>query len=87
MSRANFQEDIKEAVGKKYGMLTILGPVVGETARARVEVRCDCGTVKTALWSNVKRKNTISCGCWKRTVAKTRWGRFTTHKAPMRDYE
>lgn len=51
-------------IGEKFGMLTVIGQA--ETTGAghrRWLCRCDCGTEKVILGTNLKRGTTVSCGC------------------------
>lgn len=56
-----------DLVGQKFGMLTVTGqaPSTGKGQRRWI-CRCDCGTEKTVLGSNLKRGTTVSCGCKRR---------------------
>ncbi len=51
-------------IGEKFGMLTVIAQA-SSTAKGqrRWVCRCDCGTEKIVLGSNLKRGTTISCGC------------------------
>lgn len=51
-------------IGEKYGMLTVIGQAPSTTKGQRRWVcRCDCGTEKIVMGSNLKRGTTVSCGC------------------------
>lgn len=51
-------------IGQKYGMLTVIGQAPSsEKGQRRWICKCDCGTEKVILGSNLKRGSTISCGC------------------------
>ena len=51
-------------LGEKYGMLTVMGQAPSTAKGHRRWVcRCDCGTEKIVIGSNLKRGTTVSCGC------------------------
>ena len=51
-------------IGEKYGMLTVVGQASSTSKGQRRWVcRCDCGTEKIVMGSNLKRGTTVSCGC------------------------
>lgn len=54
----------QDYTGLKFGMLTVTAQAPS-TARGqrRWVCRCDCGTEKIVLGSNLKRGTTVSCGC------------------------
>lgn len=59
-------EEIKNNnIGKRFGKLTILSyDENGSTKKnTRYICKCDCGTVKSIQWSNLKSGCTTSCGC------------------------
>lgn len=54
-------------LGQKYGMLTVIGQAPStEKGQRRWLCKCDCGTEKIVMGSNLKRGTTVSCGCKKR---------------------
>ncbi len=64
--------NVEELIGKKYGYLTILSDAglvnlkngYNRTKGYRyVNVRCDCGIVKSIILNNIVAGHTISCGC------------------------
>jgi len=55
----------------KYGRLTIINGTKrrikkGNENRYYVDVKCDCGTLKTVCLRDLEYRNTKSCGCWSR---------------------
>ena len=51
-------------IGEKFGMLTVIGRASSTSKGQRRWIcRCDCGTEKIVLGSNLKRGTTVSCGC------------------------
>lgn len=59
--------------GKRFGRLTVISRVTGETsrtaarARSRWLCRCDCGKDKIAHLDNLRAGRTRSCGCFRNT--------------------
>ena len=51
-------------------MLTVLDEWSNGTHRM-CKVQCDCGTVKTVRKSSMKPGQTVSCGCYARSIRKT----------------
>lgn len=73
----------------QYGRLTILGDVEPTLARngskrARVKVRCECGTVTIKYRAFVRNGGTQSCGCLQRERTK---GVNTRHGHARRDQQ
>lgn len=51
-------------IGQKFGMLTVIGQAPStEKGQRRWICKCDCGTEKIVMGSNLKRGTTVSCGC------------------------
>lgn len=51
-------------VGQKFGMLTVVGQAASTPKGHRRWIcKCDCGTEKIIMGSNLKRGTTVSCGC------------------------
>lgn len=50
------------SVGQKFGRLTITN-LFSEHSTSFAECQCDCGNIKQVAISNLKRGNTVSCGC------------------------
>lgn len=56
--------DWPSLIGKRYGMLTVIGQAPSTSKGHRRWVcRCDCGAEKIILGGNLKRGTTVSCGC------------------------
>jgi hypothetical protein len=72
--------------GERFGRLVVVDDWAQPVSRDRIEVRCDCGTVKTVALHNLL-KNTRSCGCLMRerasamSKARTRHGHCVNGKA------
>lgn len=55
---------LNQCIGKRYGRLTIIGIEHSKKANRNVaKCQCDCGTIKTYEFSNLKDGKTSSCGC------------------------
>lgn len=54
-----------DITGSKYGMLTALHP--STTEKYKWVWKCDCGVIKTAGASAIKKGVVISCGCYNRS--------------------
>lgn len=53
-----------DLIGEKFGMLTVIGQAPSTAkGQCRWICRCDCGTEKIVIGSNLKRGTTVSCGC------------------------
>lgn len=50
------------AVGQRFGRLVIT-KLYSDDNTSFAECQCDCGTIKRVAISNLKRGNTVSCGC------------------------
>jgi hypothetical protein len=50
-------------VGQRYGRLLVV-----RVNRQRIDCRCDCGTTRTVLLSNLRAGKTQSCGCLARAI-------------------
>jgi hypothetical protein len=50
-------------VGKKFGILTILGRIEGTSSPSMVACLCDCGNRCEKPWKEVNRGNILSCNC------------------------
>lgn len=54
-------------IGQQYGMLTVVGQAPSTPkGQSRWICRCECGTEKVVMGSNLRRGTTVSCGCKKR---------------------
>lgn len=58
----------QDLIGQKFGKLTVRS----WAGNSRWVCECDCGGTALVITANLKRKNTSSCGCIKRTVASKR---------------
>ncbi len=55
-----------DITGKKFGRLMAL-EIVGKSRRENVwRCHCECGKVVDVRLSNLRNKNTTSCGCWQK---------------------
>lgn len=66
----------KKFIGKKYGQITILEYIGLKNGRKIILGRCECGTEKEYVLTNLTRNHTKSCGCF---IKKFCAERFTTH--------
>lgn len=56
--------------GQQFGRLTVLGAVGRAKSGHKIwRCQCICGAITDVLASNLRRKNTQSCGCLKRDLA------------------
>ena len=74
---------IKET-GNRYGRLVVLGKVTSYVSpqgkkQKRVRVVCDCGSVKTVNFGQMKLGNIKSCGCLRKEIAANTLSKCTTH--------
>jgi hypothetical protein len=58
----------KNVVGEVYGRLTITGDAPYRTKDRRVYVQCECGNAKDVLLGDLRRGDTVSCGCYLKEV-------------------
>lgn len=59
--------------GQKFHRLTVLErDYSSKCGQPKWLCRCDCGNIVSVFSSNIKRKNTQSCGCLNQEVAKNR---------------
>lgn len=54
----------KDVTGEVYGRLTILGDAPYRSKDRRVFVICSCGNTKDVLLGDLRRGDTVSCGCY-----------------------
>ena len=59
---------LKDVTGEVYGRLTILGNAPYRSKDRRVFTICTCGTVKDILLGDLRRGDTVSCGCYLKEV-------------------
>jgi hypothetical protein len=58
---------IRDIAGQRFGRFTVLSFVeINERHKAVWWCRCDCGTAKRVVGSELTFGKTISCGCWRR---------------------
>ena len=71
--------ELPNLVGQRFGMLTVISQAEStESGKRRWLCRCDCGTEKVIIGSNLRRGTTVSCGCkGKRDLTGQRVGRLT----------
>lgn len=66
-SKQRHLQNATEQIGKKYGKLTVLKPVLKTlndgSNRYFYECQCDCGNIVTVNGHNLFNGHTISCGC------------------------
>lgn len=58
-------------VGQKFNRLTVLEDTGKRTSGGNViwKCQCECGNIKEAVGSDLKRGNIKSCGCLRRELA------------------
>jgi len=54
---------IKNLIGQRFGMLTVIQRAENIDGRATWLCKCDCGNTKIARSSNLQKGHTQSCGC------------------------
>ena len=54
---------IKNLIGQRFGMLTVIQRAENIDGRAAWLCKCDCGNTKIARSSNLQKGHTQSCGC------------------------
>lgn len=59
----------KDSIGKKYGMLTVLGLFLDQSGTRIASVKCECGTETTKRLNHIRSGTTSSCGCIERRGA------------------
>ena len=64
----NQKQNFKDLTGKKFGRLTVLYRVPNpkNNKHSMWHCRCDCGTEKDILGTNLIQGGTVSCGCYSR---------------------
>lgn len=67
LSSAKTQRFIDET-GRKYGQLTVLRFEGARNGQAYFLCQCNCGKEVRVRGSNLRRKNTMSCGCSRRNL-------------------
>ena len=68
-----------DLIGQRFGIYTVIGAAESTTSgRRRWLCRCDCGTERIVLGSNLKNGHSESCGCRRiRDLTGERVGRLT----------
>src|ERR1700677_877127 len=56
---------ITPMIGKKFHRLTVLR-ITKKGKQPRIEVKCDCGTIKEISAYDIKYRKVVSCGCYQR---------------------
>jgi hypothetical protein len=73
---------IKDRSGEKHGRWTLLShtsQVIGPSGSIQnhyYKCLCDCGTEREVLWTNIKKKKSLSCGCLNREITSKRSSMF-----------
>ena len=57
-------------LGKRYGMLVVIGPMVVTGGKSYWVCQCDCGNVKTIRRDCFTMGRQVSCGCYMRKVSR-----------------
>lgn len=70
--------EIAKLIGGHFGRYTVIGEDAPRGYQRRLICKCECGTVKTVLMSNLKNGTTVSCGCRKKEA--TRENRIALRK-------
>lgn len=70
--------DYSSVVGEKRGRL-LVKEIIRGGKDTKVLCVCDCGQPTTVTFSNFRRGNTKSCGCWKREFGVICGNSNTTH--------
>lgn len=58
----------KNVIGEQYGRLLITGDAPYKSKDRRVYVLCECGNTKDVLLGDLRRGDTVSCGCYLKEV-------------------
>lgn len=58
-----------DLTGQKINMLTVLKKIKRKDGRHYYECLCECGGKSTAKGSDLRKKKTISCGCYRRITS------------------
>lgn len=51
-------------IGSKFGRLTLVREVAKQNTKRAFQCQCDCGSITTVIWQNIKRGMSTSCGCY-----------------------
>lgn len=66
MAISSHQRSMIDMAGRRVGRLTVIRQVATERPGAHWLCRCDCGTQKVISGGNLRRGDTVSCGCKRR---------------------
>jgi hypothetical protein len=61
----------KNRIGERIGRLTIIAFDGIRNKNAHWKCKCDCGEMLISCGCNLKKGHTISCGCYRKEMAKT----------------
>lgn len=64
---------MKDIIGNRYGLLTVLERVGKAGTVQLIKCRCDCGNECIVRYPNLTSKTTTSCGCIKRKLTSKRF--------------
>jgi hypothetical protein len=67
-------KDKELIIGKKYGRLTVISGGYLVEKRINVDVKCDCGIIKTVLKQSLESGSTQSCGCLNKEILRSHYG-------------
>lgn len=63
MNSSNIPKTIRNSIGKRFGMLTIVGYEGHIKTNYYVSTRCDCGKEKVMLFTGIYYNGVRACGC------------------------
>lgn len=68
-----------DMIGKKFGKLTVIKEYKRRTKNGHIiyKCKCDCGKYTNVVGSNLRRKNTRSCGCLQK-ITHIKHGKYKT---------
>lgn len=69
----------KPKIGDKYHRLTVISELFILDHKGRVICQCECGTIKTFIFCQIKSGNSKSCGCYKKEMSKNNGKGNITH--------
>lgn len=79
----------EDLFGQRFGRLVVLRRLERSAGKSRWECSCDCGSIKVVAAADLRRGNTISCGCYRAERASAencsdilgkRFGRLTARR-------
>src|SRR5437763_6368253 len=75
--RRGARQLLRDEIGSKFGMLTVLGREPNDAnGRVMLRVRCDCGKELVVRRTDLVTGNTQSCGCLRRIAIRRRVGKM-----------